>query len=442
MMRKFKRWSTVLLIFSLIVSMSIPVYAVGNDSQSKIDTTIELNDAGNFLMNAVTNPVISSIGGEWTIIGLARSNINVPQGYYEKYYINVVNEIKEKQGRLTRVKFTEYSRIILALTAIGKDVTDVGGYNLLEKLADYNSVIKQGINGPTFALIALDSNHYSIPKVEGVPVQTTRQMLIDYILNKEVIDENGFKGGFSLSGERPDPDITGMVLQGLANCQNNPKVKAATDRALKVLDKMEFNDGSFATWGEKTSESIIQVIIAKSALGINPSKNVEALLSYHMEDGGFEHILGKGVNLLASEQGLYALAAYDRYRKNIKSLYDMSDICNDIKVTLNGNYLTFDQAPVNENGHVLVPMRVIFESMGAEVAWDSVKRNVVGTLDEIKIELVIDDANAFVNGSVIKLAVPAKVINGRTMVPVRFISESMNAKVEWNERTKTVMIKK
>ena len=145
----------------------------------------------------MSNPVIALIGGEWAVLGLARSGIEVPQSYYDKYYSNVVAELKENKGDLTRNKYSEYSRLILSLTAIGHDVTNVGDYNLLEKLADFNSVKKQGINGPIFALIALDSNNYKIPQVEGVTIQTTREMLLDYILNKEITDVNGIVGGFS-----------------------------------------------------------------------------------------------------------------------------------------------------------------------------------------------------------------------------------------------------
>lgn len=196
----------IFLLLSGAAGTSMAAEASGS-GWTKSDVSAELNRTSQFIMNNVTNPVISSIGGEWSILGLARSGAAVPESYYDQYYANVVSELQQKNGVLTKVKYTEYSRVILALTAIGKDVTDVGGYNLLEKLADFNSVKKQGINGPIFALIALDSKDYSIPQVSGAPVQTTREMLVDYILNEEITDANGITGGFSLGGDTPDPDI-------------------------------------------------------------------------------------------------------------------------------------------------------------------------------------------------------------------------------------------
>jgi len=373
-------------------------------------------------------------------LGLARSQKYVSQSYYEKYYSNVASELSVKNGHLTSTKYTEYSRVILALTAIGKDPTNVSGYNLLEKLADFSNVKKQGINGPIYALIALDSKDYKIPEVKGVSVQTTRQMLVDYILNKEVVNADGVRGGFSLSGDRADPDITGMALQALSNYQSQSKVKEAINRALAALEAIEQSDGEYLTWGGETSESIIQVIIAKAALGIDPSKNVSALMNYYITSKGFRHIPDGEMDLMATEQGLYALAAYDRYLHGQNALYKMKD-SGAIRVSLNGEYLRFDQEPVNIDGRVLVPMRIIFESMGADVVWDGSQQKVTAALGEKKIELTIGNKTAFVNGNASNLDVPARIINGRTLVPVRFVSESLNTDVAWEQGTKSVVIK-
>ena len=295
--RKSKRFARFLIGFlalcTVIPGVSPVAFAAGNTEtgMKSADLSAVVSKTGQYIVNTVTDPVISSIGGEWAIIGLARSGIDVSQSYYEKYYNNVLSELSSKKGSLTNVKYTEYSRLILALTAIGKDVTDVGGYNLLEKLADYNSVIKQGINGPTFALIALDSKDYTIPQVSEVTVQTTRDMLIDYILSKEITDANGVKGGFSLTGDAPDADVTGMVLQALSNYQSQPEVEAATERALKILSDLQLSDGGYESCGTENLESIAQVIVAKSALDVDASSEASALMKYCVSDGSMEHIL-------------------------------------------------------------------------------------------------------------------------------------------------------
>jgi S-layer homology domain. len=319
-------------------SNTSPVDAKQLEVQGQMKTTAA------FMQQAVTDPVIASIGGEWTVLGLARSGMPVPDSYFSKYYSNVEQTLKEKQGKLHSVKYTEYDRVILALTAIGKDVHNVAGYDLTQPLADYETVIKQGINGPIFALIALDSKGYSIPADASVKTQTTKELLIDFILNHEI---GG--GGWAL-GEKPseaDPDITGMVLQAFAPYySSNATVKAAVDRGLEWLSNAQQTDGGYASGGAANAESAAQVIVALTALGIDPQtderfvKNgrslLDALLSYSVPSGGFYHVKSGGagnggaqpgeVDLMATDQAFYALAAYDRFKSGNSRLYDMTDV--------------------------------------------------------------------------------------------------------------------
>ena len=111
-----------------------------------------------------------------------------------------------------------------------------------------------------------------------------------------------------------------------------------------------------------------------------------------------------------------------------------------IKVNLNGSPLAFDQPPIIENGRTLVPMRAIFEGLGAQVGWDGASGTVTGTQDGLVVVLKIGDTQALVNGNPVILDVPAKILGGRTLVPLRFIAESMGAKVDWDGRTSTVSI--
>lgn len=304
----------------------------------------QIQDTAAFMQKMITNPVVASIGGEWTVLGLARSDVKVPDEYYAKYYANLEKSLKDHSGKLHHIKYTEYDRVILALTSIGKNIDNVAGYDLREPLADFDTLIKQGINGPIFALIALDSKHYDIPIVQGVKTQTTRELLIDFILNREISG-----GGWAL-GEKPsaaDPDITAMAIQGLAPYYaTHAEVKAAVDRGLAWLSKVQTTDGGFASWDSINSESIAQVIVALTSLGIDPHtdprfiKNgnsaIDALLSYAVPGGGFYHVKpgGKGnggakpgeVDPMATDQAMYALVAYDRFVKGQNRLYDMTDV--------------------------------------------------------------------------------------------------------------------
>ncbi|MDY3249437.1 MAG: prenyltransferase/squalene oxidase repeat-containing protein [Candidatus Choladocola sp.] len=281
---------------------------------------------------AVYIPQVSSINGEWQILGLARSGQSVEDSVYSGYKTNLLNLLEEKNGVLHEKKYTEYSRVVLALTALGEDVTNVGGYNLLKPLSDFDQTVWQGINGAIFALLAFDSHNYEIPQAEQGKTQTTRERLIAYILDLELSG-----GGWALSGITPDPDITAMAIQSLAPyCKTNPTVKAAVDRGVNRLSAMQDENGGYGSWGQTNSESCSQVIVALTALGIDPNtdprfvKNgksvMDALLTYISSDGTFQHVSGGDSDQMATEQAYYALTSYQRLKEGKTSLYDMSDV--------------------------------------------------------------------------------------------------------------------
>ena len=316
------------LVLPIVVAIFLSIISVGSVSTS-LKGREEYNATGKYL--AKQSPIVGSIGGEWEVIGLARSDLNIDKSYFEKYQNNVVNTLVEKNGVLSTAKYTEYSRVILSLTSIGSDVTNVGSYNLLSYLSDFNKVKRQGINGPIWALIALDSNNYEIPTNENPSNQTTRENLIEYIISKELSN-----GGWALIGNTPDPDITAMAITSLAKYYNsNEEVKKSVDRGITALTKMQNSSGEFSSFGTVNSESTSQVIVALCSLGINPDtdkrfiKNgkslVDILLSYYVGNG-FSHTKGSNYNQMATEQGFYALVAYYRLCNNKNFLYNMTDV--------------------------------------------------------------------------------------------------------------------
>jgi len=113
-----------------------------------------------------------------------------------------------------------------------------------------------------------------------------------------------------------------------------------------------------------------------------------------------------------------------------------------IKVLINNKLIEFQQPPVIKSGNTLVPMRAIFEQLGATIKWNQDEYSVTATKDGQTIYLKIGDKNAQLNGKTIELDVPAQLVNANTMVPVRFISESLGALVEWDDMTRTVVISK
>ena len=322
--------ATLVMLMTSVLSVSAAV------SDTALDAVIQ--DAASYMSKTVVSPQVGSVGGEWAVIALARSSYEMPSQYYEKYYERVKDHVKTHSGDLHDKKYTEYSRIALALTAIGKDPTDVAGYNLLTALGDYDKTTWQGLNGPVWALIALDSGNYPMPQNPEASTQATRQMYVDRILECQLPD-----GGWSLlggtpsapAGERSDPDITGMVLQALASYQDNPQVKKATGQALEAMSQVQNEKGGFSNNGQENSESLVQMIVGLSELGLslederfikNGHTLLDNLMTYYKKGNGFSHTLAEGgSNQMATEQGLYGAVAAERMRSGKNSLYRMND---------------------------------------------------------------------------------------------------------------------
>lgn len=112
----------------------------------------------------------------------------------------------------------------------------------------------------------------------------------------------------------------------------------------------------------------------------------------------------------------------------------------DITVKLGGKPIEFDQPPVIEDGRTLVPVRKIFEALGAEVLWNEETRTVTANKDSKTVVLVIDSTEAKAGDEAITLDVPARIINGRTLVPVRFVADSFGVKVSWKENERCVYL--
>lgn len=286
-----------------------------------------------YLSASVPDPGVSSIGGEWAVIGLAR-NDSLPADYAASYYSNLVRTLRDAGGVLHRVKYTEYSRVVIALSSLGFDPTDVAGYDVLSPLGDFDQVCWQGVNGPIWALIALDSRGYDVPTAPEGKRQTTRDALVDAVLDSEIAG-----GGWALSGSVPDVDMTAMALTSLAPYRGaRADAAAAIERGLSVLSSLQGEGGGYGDAGSATSESCAQVVVALASLGIDPASDerfvresgsvLDALCAFAVPGGGFKHVADGEVNGMATEQGFYALVAYERLLSGKTSLFDMSDVAS------------------------------------------------------------------------------------------------------------------
>ncbi len=266
-MKTNKRFLALCLALLLVCAV-LPAPAVqGADVQPVLSAALAQQAA------AVPSP---GYGDEWTVLGLARGGyFAVDSDYFARYYADVASKAPEltaasgKAGALNAYKSTDNSRVILALSAIGRDATQVGGCDLTAPYADFSWVRNQGINGPAFALLALDSRNY-------LPGSAVRRQCVDAILAAELSG-----GGWAMNGASADPDVTAMVLQALAAYRGEAAVAAAVSRGIDTLSAIQSGDGGFTSWGSANAESTAQVIVACTALGIDPDAD-----SRFVKDGG------------------------------------------------------------------------------------------------------------------------------------------------------------
>ena len=205
--------STALLLCVLLLLGTVPVSGTGTPDLQKL-----VEETAAYQLSTIS----FEHGCEWAIMALARGGCTVPEGAFDNYWLDVKDYVAQHEGSFR--KYTEYARLTLALTAIGRDPGNVGGYDLLETLCDYDKMVSVGINGASWALLALDSGGYR-------PNDPVRQKYVDLLVSRQLAD-----GGFSLVGrggsDSPaDTDITAMTLQALAGYREQPAVSAAIDRA-------------------------------------------------------------------------------------------------------------------------------------------------------------------------------------------------------------------
>lgn len=291
--------------------------------QSAITRTVS------YLRKSVPTP---QFGDEWLILGLARSGAADSKECFRNYNAAVEDYVRDCGGVLHAKRYTEYSRVIVALTAIGADPTDVAGFDLTAPLGDYDTVAAQGLNGVIWALIALDCGGRGMPVNSGAKTQATRQMYVDLILSRQLED-----GGWSLSKNGPsDTDMTAMALQALANYRDQEAVSRAVEGGLSCLSLMQNEDGGFSSYGVPNAESCTQVIVALGELGVELTdarvvKNgytvLDRLLAFQNGDGSFRYRADDaGGSVRATVHALYALAAAQRAQEGRSSLYRMDDV--------------------------------------------------------------------------------------------------------------------
>lgn len=325
------------LICFIAVFIALPVQA----KEDGIDVKNAISQTITYEQSLFPNPQPScghTAGAEWALLGIARSGEEISQDYYQTYLTNLSVTLEKNRGDLQSV--TNDDKVILALTAIGLDPTNFAGYNLIALgFESFDAIEALTPSGPAYALLALNSNDYQLPP----QADYDESDLVGLLLQSEIkpsADNGNQQGGWAWTGDKPDPDLTAMVLQALApyDTDAHPAVVDAVARGLSVLSGMQLADGGFSSYGVENACSVAQVVTALCELGIDPTSQVygfnqgganmvENLLSFALPSGGFIYQQGeRAASAFSSEQSLYALVDYQRLKEGKSSLYRMDDV--------------------------------------------------------------------------------------------------------------------
>ncbi|GEN30025.1 hypothetical protein HNQ35_000274 [Cerasibacillus quisquiliarum] len=258
-------------------------------------------------------------GDEWLIWGLAHADEHI-----SNTYLDSMKELLEDHYVIEDI--FELEKIIISLSALGEDAANFNGHRLINQLIRHEEFEKASpsINSVIYGLIALDSRAYDAN-------DDIRKHLVDILLQNQLSD-----GGWAWTGDVSTADITAMVLQALAPYQDEQDVKLAIDDALKFLqEELQEIGGYYDEWSGYPSETTSQVIIALTALGIDPTSDtyttagghlLEHLFKYRANDGAFKHVIHEESNVLATEQAFLALLAYERYQSGKGSVFDFTSM--------------------------------------------------------------------------------------------------------------------
>ena len=327
-MKTLKRALCLILVLALCLTLSLPALGAGAGG-SAVGNAV--TGAARWILSTVPDP------GEgdyfWVVLSVARSGCKAEDSWYRSYLSAVRNELVANGGALKSAQYySHYSRAVLAFTALGQQPPE----ELIRPLSNFEKVCSQGINGPLWALIAVDSGGYDMLPDPAAKTVATRQTYVDEILSRQLAD-----GGWSLSGKGgdttpSDTDITAMVLQALSAYTSQAAVRTAVDKALTCMSRKQLANGGIGNYAdEECSESPAMMILALCALGLSPEDErfvkeggslVDAVLRFRQEDGHFRHIQEKDISpLIATAESLLALTAVQRYNAGQTTVYRITD---------------------------------------------------------------------------------------------------------------------
>ena len=280
----------------------------GSGGSKDLDSVIK--SASEYLVENVPVDSVDSMGGGWVPFALKMSGTDAADDdYYAAYYDSIRAIAKSQKGVLSEDHPTAHERVSINLKAIGQDPASVEGYDLMEKVDDYDAICEQGLNAEIYALVAANYCGYKLKNED--------KYLYDIVVSQSP------DGAFGMDADHPDSDMTAMALQALAPydgridgndaAKRDDRAEGAIDRALEWLSAKQQEDGSFGN-----AESTAQVMIALGCLGRDPASDEDFIKGDNsLLDGiivfqtgrGFCHEAGGEEDIMPTEQALMGLDA-------------------------------------------------------------------------------------------------------------------------------------
>ena len=314
----------VLLICAFLPAPAFAAAAPAAALPKEAELSKLMNDLAAYELKTVPSPAPGQVHGDWTVFALSRAGklTAVAKENYLKNLETALPDYFDGNGKPVADRFTDYARVSLALVSAGVNPRDQSGADFLAPLEKPEDNLKQGANGPAYALLALDSAGF---KTDDPSV---RASYVSWLLAHQ---SDG--GGWNLAGDAgqpANPDVTSFVLQALAPYANQAAVSEAADRAFAWLSDKQSADGGFGTL-----ESAAQVIVAQNAFGValNDPRFVkeghtayDALMQYYLPDTGAFRVslseqFANSPDPMSTDQGFYAINALYRSLTGKPSLY-------------------------------------------------------------------------------------------------------------------------
>lgn len=299
-----------IIALSLIAVMMLTLSSCG---QVKLSENLDKvkQETVEYIVQQVEEPGIASVGGDWLMRALAMSGLDVDEDFVSLYYDNVRAKVKSEEGKIHDKYYSDYARATIGVVSIGKDPTDIEGYDITKSMDNYKEITDQGMTAVAYTLVAAN--------IAGVKLDN-EEAYLNY-LKKEV-------KSFIDSGEK-DTDYLSMSLVGLSLYTDREDIKALSDQGVEQLSKLQDEDGTFGSC-ESTAEAIIALsqlkidVFEDSRFVKNDVSLGDSLIIYRNDEGGFAHTLetdDKETDLMSTERALLAMDSMSLFKEG-KALYE------------------------------------------------------------------------------------------------------------------------